>query len=422
DENYSKDTPSELYIKHFKVAGQGTVGLQFHAKERFQIVLNCDKKSSCGEKDVIVLDVGKEVTYFRKRNNNDESSILKSTVERKALLDDKKVQLYWLSLDKKNRRLRYGKGPMQNQLTVFSYDFPQKVPQKKSQEIEDYKWIENLKYIAVCCKSISKDDFEGEKPTIKVLFWRLPVTMDLPPFIIRHEDATLEELETGKVTVIDNLPKKCQELYWNVVDITLNTPDFPDFADAIDHSIKTPGLICNKKLKEKASGFGDPNPKATYLRITLGEDKGNSPGVPYVLEIWPSGHYSPIHSHSNSFAVIKVLYNEIVTRYFAGLDPEEKKWYYQVSFQEGEITWISDKFYQTHQLVNRTRKMCATIQCYQYRNSDNDHYEFFDYIDKKDGIKHFKPNSDWHFTEFKNLIKEEWKQYKYISDCDLSVR
>lgn len=45
---------------------------------------------------------------------------------------------------------------------------------------------------------------------------------------------------------------------------------------------------------------------ATYLRITLGQSLGNSPGQPYVVEIWPPGHYSSIHDHGDACAVIKV--------------------------------------------------------------------------------------------------------------------
>ncbi|CAG8825869.1 19709_t:CDS:2, partial [Gigaspora margarita] len=106
------------------------------------------------------------------------------------------------------------------------------------------------------CESIKTEDIWS---MIKLLFLRFPATIDLPLFIIKHEDATLEELEMEKVTVIDNLLKKKkrrEELYWNIVG-----------------------------LKEKVSEFGDPNPKVTYLRFTLGEDKGNSPGFPYVLKI-----------------------------------------------------------------------------------------------------------------------------------------
>ncbi|RGB41282.1 RmlC-like cupin domain-containing protein, partial [Rhizophagus diaphanus] len=238
----------------------------------------------------------------------------------------------------------------------------------------------------------------------------LPVTVDLPPIIIKREDMTLEKLELGEVTVIDNLPKECQKLYWNIAgnNVSLNTPDFPDFADAIEHSIRDNNGICYKKLEEKAKVEGK-DLKETYLRVTLGQDQGNSPGVPFVLEIWPSGHYSPIHKHADCFAVIKVLYNEVVALYFAGLEPEEQKWYKRADLKQGEITWISNEFYQTHQLWNPTSKMCATIQCYQYGDNNEEHYENFDYIDSQGiKIKQFKPKSDWTFAKFKNLIKEEW--------------
>jgi len=29
--------------------------------------------------------------------------------------------------------------------------------------------------------------------------------------------------------------------------------------------------------------------KKAYLRITMGKGMGESPGIPYVLEIWPKG-------------------------------------------------------------------------------------------------------------------------------------
>lgn len=405
----------EWYIDKADIAGQGTVGLKFLAKERFRIVLNSSKNQSFGETNVMVLDIGENVTHFRKRNNDNQSDSLASTDEQEALLDKEVERLYWFSLDKKNRRLRYGKGPMQSLLTVFSYD----LPPISSEGIDEYAWIENLRYIAVC--GIYPSDFTGEEPRVELKLWRLPVTVDLPPFIAKREDATLAGLEMGKLTVIDNLPEKCQVLYGNVAgsNVTLNTPDFPDFSDAIEHSINTPGLICYEKLKDKASEFGKPDPKKTYLRVTLGVDQGNSPGVPFVLEIWPSGHYSPIHSHSNSFAIIKVLYNEILARYYAGLHPEDQKWYNEVPFQQGQITWISDELYQTHQLYNRTRKMCATIQCYQYGDKDNDHYEYFDYIDDSvtpNAKEPYKPDTDWPFNEFKNLIRKEWEEYKYLPD------
>ena len=103
-----------------------------------------------------------------------------------------------------------------------------------------------------------------------------------------------------------NLPLACQELYANVacaesIDLDwLPTTGQLRLTDAIHYSINTEGKILYNKLKEKATKFGTKsNTHETYLQVTLGSYCGNSPGVPYVLEIWPYKHYNPIHSHGN---------------------------------------------------------------------------------------------------------------------------
>ena len=64
------------------------------------------------------------------------------------------------------------------------------------------------------------------------------------------------------------------------------------------------------------------------MRVTLGTHRGFSPGIPYVLEIWPGGCESPIHNHGNAYAVIKVLHGAIkVTIY-------KKTWNSEDSQQE----------------------------------------------------------------------------------------
>jgi hypothetical protein len=54
----------------------------------------------------------------------------------------------------------------------------------------------------------------------------------------------------------------------------------------------------------------DSGLEMTYLRITVGDNSsGTSPGSsPYVLEVWPSHHASPVHNHGSSFIVMKVLH------------------------------------------------------------------------------------------------------------------
>jgi hypothetical protein len=190
--------------------------------------------------------------------------------------------------------------------------------------------------------------------------------------------------------------------------------DFPDFTKAIEYSIKTEGLWCNTTLKNKSTEFNkdDPNILETYLRITLGENNGESPGVPYVMEIWPVEHYSPIHSHSNANAIIRVLHGKINVDLYPYLCGEKDgiKPFASKEFAKDEITWISPTLNQTHKLTNLQGNpdTCITIQCYMYDLEDTLHYDYFDYISTNGNIEQYEPNSDMEFMKFKELMKEEW--------------
>jgi hypothetical protein len=87
---------------------------------------------------------------------------------------------------------------------------------------------------------------------------------------------SLEDLALNTTTSVANLDPPCRRLYANVSgpNIQLNDKNFPDFSEALEYSIRTPGRICYEKLKSKAeeSKYG-PNPLMTYLRITLGLDE-----------------------------------------------------------------------------------------------------------------------------------------------------
>ena len=71
------------------------------------------------------------------------------------------------------------------------------------------------------------------------------------------------------------------------------------------YSIETPGCTLYETLRNKS-----------YLRITIGDYARQSPGIPYVLEIWPPGSQSPVHNHGSTFAIVKVLYGTIENRTF----------------------------------------------------------------------------------------------------------
>jgi hypothetical protein len=86
---------------------------------------------------------------------------------------------------------------------------------------------------------------------------------------------SLEDLALNTTTSIANLDPACQRLYANIAgpNIQLNDKDFPDFSEALEYSIRTPGRICHEKLVSKAAEFGGHDPLMTYLRITLGLDE-----------------------------------------------------------------------------------------------------------------------------------------------------
>jgi len=87
------------------------------------------------------------------------------------------------------------------------------------------------------------------------------------------------------------------------------------------------------------------------LRIALGENNGNSPGIPYVLEIWPAGHFSPIHSHANAEAIIKVLHGGYSSAPLS-LPLKPLQWSNLLG-----VVWISPNLNQIHQLMNQGSRL-----------------------------------------------------------------
>jgi hypothetical protein len=164
--------------------------------------------------------------------------------------------------------------------------------------------------------------------------------------------------------------------------------------------------------KSKEFSKDKPNILETYLRITLGQNNGESPGVPYVMEIWPVGHYSPIHNHAGANAIIRVLHGNINVKLFPFLTSKTDSIipFGEANFKKDEITWISPTLNQTHQLKNldTNKETCITIQCYMYDENNKSHYDYFDYIDENGDKQQFEPDSDMDFIKFKETIKKEW--------------
>ncbi len=389
--------------KNLEVKGQGTVGFTFHAKQRFRILL----RSGC---NCLMVDVGKNKTSFRVITKGQPDILLceavKNSTASDPFLTPERKQTYWLSLDKNKNLLRFGKGEMITELCELEFDL------SHLRERDELQWLSTLDRFAIAGQ-FKKEELKQIKPVYK----RLPVTVSMPPIIVSQNQIDLFQIDRNAATVVNNLSQECSTLYNNVAgrNLTLNTADFTDFSDAINWSIVTEGAVCNTRLKEKSAHLDEDHKKQTYLRITVGENLGDSPGAPYVLEIWPGQHFSPIHRHAECNAVIKVLHGSLSCRWFSSLHADETTAFQQAVLSASQVTWLDPGQFQTHQLYNHNIKgnMCATIQCYKYSETDKQHYEYFDYInDESKEICQFTPKADWRYSDFKEQIRAEWNAYK----------
>eukprot|EP00051_Salpingoeca_urceolata_P008838 m.109292 g.109292 ORF g.109292 m.109292 type:complete len:490 (+) comp15970_c0_seq1:177-1646(+) len=309
----------------------------------------------------------------------------------------------WISIDQKNGIISLGFGYPVFENIILQHIFP--VPLHATAcppadpSLDGYCALRSVKQLT------------SDEPVQLLPSTKFPVVKHLPPALVHSDDNTLELLSSNKVIVPANLPLEAQELAATVAgrSVLLDATD----AKAIDHALKTPGNELHDRLEEKRaqSEFGDPN--MVYLRATIGPDLGNSPGSPYVVEIWPPGCYSPVHDHANTVAVIKVLSGKITSRFYNPLENHnnhvELVPFATNYFQVGNITYISPRAYQTHQLHNEGEFTCVTIQSYFYLDGDMVHYETFDYANpNEEYIQHFKPDSDFQFSELIKIAREAY--------------
>jgi hypothetical protein len=311
-------------------------------------------------------------------------------------LTNKKGAYYWFSLDSQNQTLCAGIGEARLETMIYQYKF--------SNRKESKEFLEGLINIHIPKESKSL------KP-LRLL--RDPITQHIPLIVKNTDDLTMNDIAKATFLPKSTLSSVSQQMYDCISgkNFILNDKDFPDFSKAIQHSIVTPGLWCYKTLQKKATEFGNkPNLEETYIRITLNQNNGESPGIPYVMEIWPIGHYSPVHSHSEADAIIRVLHGSIHVTLFPYLcyDKEGVEPFGCADFKKDEITWISPTLNQTHQLENIGTDVCVTIQCYMYEQDDREHYDYFDYLDENGDKKQYEPDSDMDFVNFKDLMLLEF--------------
>jgi len=370
------------------------------------------------ENDIVTLTINKSgaIFTFQKKDSDKEESFTVLNKGKEIIvpndgytsgLDMNPDCVYWVSIDSLNKRLRYGKGEMRLSTALLDYEYDKAKTLFNKKSIKEYCFIDRLKNFTVS---------EGiELSTL----WKDPVVSEPPVLVVDSKNFTMDRAAEGKITTASSLSKECQILYGNVADFQLNTPDFPDFAQAIEYSLRTPGHIGYRILEEKLTK-GEFHPKEgypykeVYLRITLGNSQGESPGIPYVMEIWPVGCASPVHHHGFTHAIIKVLHGAIDVDVYRMLPSEHSsdKPLETVKFDKDDVTYLMPEINQFHLLKNDLENIdtCITIQCYSYSQNDNVHYATFDYVEDNE-LDHFDPISDYDYVDFKKEVWKEWQTY-----------
>ena len=384
------------------VRGQGVFIFEYNQGSGEGSSIKSKDTSSYAGRQCLLFMYDKEKNFGIKVEFTQSAVVVKELPSNKIFKDEKNTKglcniegaYYWISIDSQNQTLQAGVGEARIETAIYTYQFPKEY--KKS--------LESL-------MTIEYDEKHCSIEPMRLL--RDPITQKVPLIIKGTDSLTMHTISNSKFLPKANLSAISQILHDCISGkkFILNDKDFPDFSKAIERSIATPGLWCNKRLQEKASEFGKPNIKETYLRITLGQNNGESPGIPYVMEIWPVGHYSPIHNHGGASAIIRVLRGNIHVKLFPFLSKDANNEFGTADFKKGNITWISPTLNQVHQLHNldTNKKTCITVQCYMYETDDTAHYDYFDYIDDETGkIQQYEPDSDMDFISFKQLMKEEW--------------
>jgi len=388
----------------------------------------------------LVFTLSKEEAVFEREDAPGNRQVIQSIKKSPAVPDgfskgmakDNLFTQYWISIDSWNKVFRFGKGEMRLAAVLVEQVYG-KVQMLMDEEQKEFSWVKELKHVRVeddskdlVCLDANWTEPVVREPAVAVIADRL-LTMDKAASL-GHTKRVLSEDEVFRVydigtTTFSSLSIENQRLYGNIIGFSLESR----FLQALEYSLRDPDGLGYKILKYKLDHpeFDDDNSvplidqddytyKEIYLRITLGSAQGDSPGVPYVMEIWPGGCGSPIHNHGGTYAIIKVLSGQIDIDLHRQLplnsDPPLPLRH--VSFQKDQITLITPQANQIHRLRNLKQhtSTCVTIQCYTYPDHDEVHDPFFHYVEgdlptKSEG---FNPLSDCDFRMFKAKVLKKW--------------
>ena len=291
----------------------------------------------------------------------------------------------------------------------------------------------------------------GDRPPA-VWCGRLPLTHTPSPLALPPgAPASLAGLGDPSAPVrFEELPRACAQLVAAVCapGVGLEWPNTPRgaLAAAISHSLRGGALAARLAAKAAASGL-----KIPYLRVAVAAPRRCAPGEPFVLELWPAGCASPVHSHGGACGVFRVLHGKCTLRTFNAVHadgpPDDRG---RVPHCEaralplGSVGWFDGGRHQTHQIVSADGPpgtFAATLQAFRYDDDDNVACPFMEVEVAADrpldaagaadaaaprppptsSPRDFEPVSDYTFAELAELVLAEYAAAVAAGDAAAAV-
>eukprot|EP00088_Acartia_fossae_P017718 TRINITY_DN20135_c0_g1_i10.p1 TRINITY_DN20135_c0_g1~~TRINITY_DN20135_c0_g1_i10.p1 ORF type:complete len:530 (-),score=155.57 TRINITY_DN20135_c0_g1_i10:192-1781(-) len=439
-----KNSKQQVFFREdkFKAFLKGIIDVQGRMGGPFTLLINFGPRIEKNDSDYtkydsyFALHVSEDNAWFTAKIDGGKEQDLETDVTVTNIdlgLDPDTIQTYWLSYDRDNLNIKYGKGYAMEQTTLLTCDLSEgaktaeKLAQKRkkwSKLFAIYDETRNNDITILLYRTKSDIDQDATKKVKRgevagfinvenvIEVRKEPLTVNPSPFVLDSAKSTLNIIDKGMYIFSSELPAACRVLYETIKNTELDM-EFDKgiinhkLSDAIRYSIETEGALLNKVLKKK-----------DYLRITMGKGLGQSPGIPYVLEIWPQGARSPIHNHGAVCAVIKVLYGTIQSGCYNKVTSSviDKKGHFmpqellKFNAYKDEVTWMSPEWFQTHQLRNVSKDYCATVQCYRYDDNDDIQWNQFDFVKDENGeVGNFFPNTDFTFGEMREKVLAEYE-------------
>ena len=356
----------------FAVCLKGIIDIRGAFNEAFSVVIALEPHDARNDKDYtkyqhyLSLNVSSNSAWFSMKMDGREIDVESITTvfgndNLDLGLEAQVVTTYWLSYDRDNMIIKYGKGYAMQETTLMQCDFNMALKTTPSVDPEIKFKLPQMDTRSQL--SMFFDIYDKRRETVSILLYRSPydtatrsrkislakgtkagvihteriikvrkepLVVNPSPLVMPASSVTMSMIDKNQFLFSSELPLPCKMLYDTIIDCEPLRYK-PDLIEAIRHSMTTEGCTLHTVLKTKS-----------YLRIPAGPSFGQSPGVPYVLEFWPKGSKSPIHNHGNVCGIVKVsmiylhhIFYQSIHPHFKGLLWHHSMWILQ---QNGQLS------------------------------------------------------------------------------------